>query len=510
MIRAALLRTLAAVGLIGFMTVVAAEESSLTKEQQLSKLSLEESRLQLEERRKGLESLAQELTASKSLFERGYITLQKYQQIQNRHQEARLSYDEAQTGFEQVKLDLLKTATHLVVLEARKYRTEDGKSMVDLVLQNASDIRDALMVDSSLTEDDLRTLLKVENIYVSLVNGAIVGEPYEIRIPSLEVGQRETLTFRLLSDVEAVHVNLKYLGLTEDEDRPIILRKGSQQELPSINSSQFSQEGVLNQSVSFGLTLQRLADEERNFGLAVVGLPQRIRYSFLNQNAKVSQVKFDQTISKVQVQLRLEIPEKLDPGLIGRTRTFYALVIQPSEYAQISALVERYRDDPVPPEEVAALACNYVRLELIPKGTGKLEVWVANQLQEIKVGDSLRIRVEFLNRGTVAVQNIKAVLDVPYEWESQVDPTLIKLLEVDGRTPVDIVARPPEGIAVGDYELRIQAQGAVGTEAVESLEKTITIQIGARSNIAGNTILIGLLVLLVIGIGIASIRISRR
>lgn len=508
MIRAALLRALVAIVLSGGATVAVAEGPSLTKEQQLNKLRLQESQLKLNERKAGLESLAEELAQSKELFDRGYLSLQKYRQIQNRHQEARLSYDEAQTDFEQAKLDLLNTATHLVVLEARKYRTEDGKSMVDLVLQNASDIRDALMVDPSLTEVDLRTLLKVENIYVSLVNGSIVGEPYEIRIPSLAVGQRETLTFRLLSDVEAVHVSLKYLDLTED--RPVILRKGSQQELPSINSSQFSQEGVLNQSVSFGLTLQRLADEERNFGLAVVGLPQRIRYSFLNQNAKVSQVKFDQTISKVQVQLRLEIPEKLDPGLIGRTRTFYALVTQPSEYARIHALIDRYGDAPVPPEEMAALACNYVRLELIPKGTGKLEVLVANRYQEIKVGDELRIRVEFLNRGTVAVQNIKAVLDVPYEWESQADPTLIKLLEVDGRTPVEIVAQPPEGIAVGDYELGIQAQGQVGTENVESLEKTITIRVGARSNIAGNTILIGLLVLLVIGIGVASIRISRR
>lgn len=508
MIRAALLRALVAIVLSGAATVAVAEGPSLTKEQQLNKLRLQESQLKLNERKAGLESLAEELAQSKELFDRGYLSLQKYRQIQNRHQEARLSYDEAQTDFEQAKLDLLNTATHLVVLEARKYRTEDGKSMVDLVLQNASDIRDALMVDPSLTEVDLRTLLKVENIYVSLINGSIVGEPYEIRIPSLAVGQRETLTFRLLSDVEAVHVSLKYLDLTED--RPVILRKGSQQELPSINSSQFSQEGVLNQSVSFGLTLQRLADEERNFGLAVVGLPQRIRYSFLNQNAKVSQVKFDQTISKVQVQLRLEIPEKLDPGLIGRTRTFYALVTQPSEYARIHALIDRYGDAPVPPEEMAALACNYVRLELIPKGTGKLEVLVANRYQEIKVGDELRIRVEFLNRGTVAVQNIKAVLDVPYEWESQADPTLIKLLEVDGRTPVEIVARPPEGIAVGDYELGIQAQGQVGTENVESLEKTITIRVGARSNIAGNTILIGLLVLLVIGIGVASIRISRR
>ena len=38
----------------------------------------------------------------------------------------------------------------------------------------------------------------------------------------------------------------------------------------------------------------------------------------------------------------------------------------------------------------------------------------------------------------------------------------------------------------------------------------ITIHVGARSNVAGNTILIGILVLLVVGIGLASIKISRR
>ena len=170
----------------------------------------------------------------------------------------------------------------------------------------------------------------------------------------------------------------------------------------------------------------------------------------------------------------------------------------------------KYGDDPVPEEDIKTLQSDYVKLELIPKGIGELEVLVSNRYQEIKVGEELQIRVEFLNRGTVAVQNIKAALDLPYEWEEEVKPLLIKILEPDERAPVDILARPAADIAVGDYELGIEAQGQVGTENIESLEKNITIRIGARSNIAGNTILIGILVLLVFGIGIASIKISRK
>ena len=485
-----------------------AVENTLTKEQQLSKLKHQESLLHLEERAASLETHREELIASKELFDQGFIALLKYKQTQNRFELAQLQYEQAEINLEQVKLDLLKTATHIAVIEARKYRTDDGKSMVDLVLANASDIRDALVVDPSLTEEELRSLLKVENIFVSLQNGPIVGEPYERRIPSLAVGEHDSLTFRLLSDEESVYVVLNYLDITDS--RSVILKKGSQQDLPSINSAQFSQEGELDQDVSFGLTLQRLGDEERNFALALLGLPQRIDYAFVNQGAKVNQVKFDQTISKVQLQLRLEIPEKLDPRFIGRTRTFFALVTHPSEYARINAIKVRYGDDPIPEEEIKTLQSDYVKLELIPKGIGKLEVLVSNRYQEIKVGEELQIRVEFLNRGTVAVQNIKAALDLPYEWEEEVKPLLIKILEPDERAPVDILARPAVDIAVGDYELGIEAQGQVGTENIESLEKNITIRIGARSNIAGNTILIGILVLLVFGIGIASIKISRR
>ena len=126
------------------------------------------------------------------------------------------------------------------------------------------------------------------------------------------------------------------------------------------------------------------------------------------------------------------------------------------------------------------------------------------------MGDELHSRVEFLNRGSVTVQNIKAALDLPYQWQEEVKPLLIKRLEPDERVPVDIIARPPADVAVGDYNLGIEAQGQVGNENVESLEKNLTIHVGASSNIAGNAILIGILVLLVVGIGVASIRISRR
>ncbi len=494
--------------LLGILSGAMVQAQTLTREQQLNKLRLRESRLQLEERRVRLQSHRRELTATKELFDQGFIALQKYKQTLHRFEQAHLNFEEAQIRLEQVKLDLLKNATHLVVDQARKYKTADGKNRVDLILGNESDTRDALLVDASLSEAEVRTLLKVENIYVSLRNGPIVGEPYESRIPSLGVGERKHLTFRLLRDVEAIYVGLHYLDI--HDSKPILLKKGSVQDLPRINSSQFSQEGALNETVSFGLTLQRLSDEERNFALVAVGLPKRIDYAFVNEGAKVNQVKFDETTSTVQLRLQLEIPEKLDERFIGRTRSFFALVTQPTQYAPINALQSQYGDEPIPESAIQTLQGNYVELELIPQGIGKLEVLVSNRYEEIKVAEVLQLRVEFLNRGTVAVQNIKAALDVPYEWQEEVEPALIKRLDPGARAPIHISAQPPEDIAVGDYEIGLEAQGQVGTENIESLEKNITVRVGARSNIAGNAMLVILLVVLVCAIGLASVKLSRQ
>ncbi len=484
------------------------DAQTLTREQQLSKLRLQESLLLLDERRTSLQSHEEELAAIRGLYEQGFIALQKYKQTLNRYEQARLNFEEAEINLEQVKLDLLRNATHIAVLEARKYRDQDNRNMVEVVLENASETRNALLVDDALDESELRTLLRVENIYVSLRNGPIVGEPYEVRIPTLEVGQRHSLHFRLLKDEEAVYVQLSYLDISDSI--PLLLQKGSQQELPSINSAQFAQEGALDQRVSFNLTLQWLSDEESNFALAALGLPRRIDYAFYNGNAKVSQIKFDGTNSRVQVRLQLELPEKLDPQFVDQTLTFYALISQPNAYGRINALRRQYDNAPIPQSQIDSLDCRYVKLELTPKGLGKLEILTANRYQEAELGQGLRVRVEILNRGTAAVQNIEPQVDVPYEWQEQVEPTLIKLLEPGQRASVDIAAQPPETATVGDYDLGIKARGQVGTEDVESNEKNITISMTAPSNVAANIFLVGLLVLMVVGIGFSSIRLSRR
>ena len=336
-----------------------ASDTALTREQQLRKLRLDERLLQLDLSKSHLRTQHQELATIRGLYKQGFVALQTYDQAENNYQDAVLQFESAEIKLEETKLDLLTNATHIAVVDARKYKADDGRSMVEVILENASDTRDALLVDTSLSEQELRSLLTVNNIYVSLRNGSIVAEPYEQHIPSLKVGERRALTYRLLRDENAVVVDMSYLDIESDQ-RPVILKKGSGQDLPNINSAQFSQVGDLESEVGFDLVLERLSEEERSFALAVVGLPRRIDYSFVSRGAKVSQVKFDESKSEDELALRLRIPENLDPQFIDRTRTFYAMVAEPTAYGPINALRAKYGDEEVPEAEIKSLEVAYV------------------------------------------------------------------------------------------------------------------------------------------------------
>jgi hypothetical protein len=200
---------------------------ALTRDQELSQLELRERYLLLSHRRTAADTLRHELEATRDLFARGYVTQLTYNRTHNSYEEARLRLEEGEIQLEQTKLALLKEATRITVREARKYRQANGHSFVDLYLENASDVDRALLVDPELQEEDMATLLRVEDVFVYLKNGPIVAEPYEVRIPVLELGDRQKLTFRLLRDEEAIVVSLSYLDVV-GETRSIILRKGGQ------------------------------------------------------------------------------------------------------------------------------------------------------------------------------------------------------------------------------------------------------------------------------------------
>ena len=76
------------------------------------------------------------------------------------------------------------------------------------------------------------------NIFLSLINlddRTIIGSPYEIRIPSLDLGSTVDADFGLLRDVESLTVSLKYGG--REDEKNIYLEKDASANIVDIVST---------------------------------------------------------------------------------------------------------------------------------------------------------------------------------------------------------------------------------------------------------------------------------
>jgi len=406
-------------------------------------------------------------------------------------------------------LALLKDATRIAVREARKYRQANGHSFVDLFLENASDVGQALLIDPTLRQEDLAAFLRVEDVFVSLTRGPIVAEPYEVRNAALELGQRQKVTFRLLRDEVAVVVSLSYLDVV-GETRSIILKKGGQLGLPVMNSGQFSQAGELRRTVRHDLVLDHLAEDESSFALKVIGLPPGIDHAVMAGGARVNRVSFDGFSSNATLSLELDIPASLDPRFIGLPRTFFATISTPGKVGYVRDLGIRFGERSIPEEDVRALNANYVSLQLTPRGAGELDFLVANRYQEIAAGSDFRLQVQFANRGTATVHNVETAIDLPYRWNSLVEPNLIESTEPAQRIPVLITAHPPEEVAAATHELGIVARGQVGNETIESRKKTITMSVQPASGWMAKLLLLAAVLTVIFIIGATAARMTRR
>ena len=94
----------------------------------------------------------------------------------------------------------------------------------------------------------------------------------------------------------------------------------------------------------------------------------------------------------------------------------------------------------------------------------------------------------------------------PDETETTVELAVFSVVAWDA----DMYSASPEDVDIGDYTTKIEAEGSSGVETIEAVEKTLTIRVAAESSVTGTVVLVGILIVLVIGIAIASIKISRR
>lgn len=385
-----------------------------------------------------------------------------------------------------------------------------GKREVTLELVNRSESEGMPSAEElkGITGSSLDATREIRNVYVSLKhNGVVVARPYETVIRRLQYNKKEELKFDLQKvDTDEVTVALSYLN--RQEEVKVYLQKISPEDVVTMSSIGFAQEGILGSSVEYDLTLQRLAEVERVFKLRVINLSDQFTYRFNDPQAgtRVTQVKFTHDQAERKLSLRIYLPEEMDMSLLDKPQSFYAAVL--SEEEALKHDTERLT---LSPEQLLQFKGGRVQLELIPKGMAEFELIAQNLYFPIKTDEVVETLVTLKNIGTRNLENIRLTMDLPSnKWNATIEPELVKKLDRQQETEIKILITPPEDVGVGASELKLKAECEVDNIKVEASPKNLTIQVSSRANIIGTGILIGTLILLVVGIAVLTIRLSRR
>jgi len=479
--------------LTAFVSVTYAQESQTTKILTLKKAQLSQ------------EEMKGDFDRALKLKEEGLISEEDFARKRTAYLQASVRYQEALISF-------MGSEARISVASAVKFQDKAGKKFVRVALRYSSKELKELAKLNIDAQDlfPLDFLEEIKDVYVSLRSeDKIISNPYELSIPSLALEEEKEVTFQLLKDVEDLDVNVFYSG--KNETTSVYLQKGLSANIVTINSAQFSQEADLESQATFDLSLEKFSGEANIFRLQIINLPRQITYEFVDPQtqARLSQIKFTEETTSMQLSLRLYLPKNADDQVVmDEPLKFSALALDSEQAIRLQEMLAE--DTFIDPDEIEDLNAGNVYLELIPRGVGKIEVQAVNLYHEIKVGETVDMEVRIVNSGTRLLNNIRVFSDLPLNWKAEVQPDLIASLEQNQEQIVNIKFIPPDDVSVGDYEPRIRTECIADNRRVESEDKIVRVHLGAKTNVLGITFLIALLIGLLVGIVVFGIKLTRR
>ena len=462
--------------------------------------------LDLKKTRAAYQIARQKSENDKALYENKAISEDEFNKSKNELMGAEVEYQK------QI-LRVMAQQSYIIVEKAVKYRNSGGQRRTKVVLRSTlegnREYLEQFREHFDVFTPEMRSG-QMYNIFVSLEtidDGIIIGSPYEIRIPRLELGESVVADFGLLRDVESLQVHLNYSG--KSDLKKIQLVQDVASDMVDISTSQFSQEVDLGSSASYDLSLERFSGRDDTYKLMLINLPQQINYDFIDveSSARLSQVKFSRIANVKRLSLKLYLPDRVDDEVvIDKPVSFYVLVLSPEQFGKYEDIVGKTISD----DEINNIPAGKLRLELIPRGVAKIEVQSPSLYYEITSGDSVSMNIIVRNAGTRRLDNIHISTDNPLEWSSRISPDLISSLAQGKEVRVSLVLLPPPDAGIGAREIKILTEAMADNQNVESEEKTIRIQVNARAQFLWTAVLILFLVGMVIGIVVFGIKVSRR
>jgi hypothetical protein len=459
------------------------------------------------------------LKRAKEAYETARAEYERYQDMFTRQlvasaelERVRSSYRDAEVNYQQSLLAVIFEQQYITVASAVKYYAADNSRHVKITIANTSGGSAEFQKLINVEDDLFRSLQPdvVNNIYVSVQNdqGAVIGKPYEAKIPLLKFGEPQSVDFVLLQDLDAVTISLIYSNGSQ-RSMKVFLQKDATVDRVEVQSEQFSQEVDLGESATFDLALELYSGTENAFTLEAVNLPQQINRSFKDPDSKarLSQLKFSESTRSKRASLTVTLPDLPNEQVVmGKSITFFAAAIPGNKLDRLEELRRR----PWTEEELRGLDVGFVRLELVPRGRGKILVRAPQLFQAIHDDEKARFRIELVNEGSNRLDNLEVKVDLPFNWTKQVEPSVIPKLEINEEKSMELTFTPPDDIAVGKYDIRVRTTGTSGGEPVVGEDKAINVEILASASVFGTLFIVILIVGLVAAVIVFGIRLSKR
>jgi len=421
-------------------------------------------------------------------------------------------FADAEVNYQQSLLAVLFEQQFVSVAKAVKYQGRDGSKHVRLTVANTSGETAEFQKLLNIEDKLFRSLQPdvVNNVYLSISNAdaAIISQPYEAKIAELRHGHPVMIDFTLLLDLDVVTVNMIY-GNGTTRSMKIFLQKDASVNRVAVQSQQFSQEIELGTSATFDLTLELFSGVSNTFSLEVLNLPPQIDRFFKDPagQARLSQFKFTESTNTRRAALEVSLPDRpTEEVAMDSPIPFYVVVIPRAQAQSLPALQTRVWTQ----GEVERLNVGFVKLELVPRGQGKLLVRAPQLFHSIRPDGSVRMSVELVNEGTRRLDNIEVKIDPPLNWTREADPAVVASLGIGEERRVQLTFTPPPDIAVGRYEIRLRISGMSDNRPVNAEDKSVTVEIAAGANILGTALVVLLILGLVGGIVVFGIRLSRK
>jgi hypothetical protein len=430
----------------------------------------------------------------------------------------------AQLNYQQAVLTLLSLQPRLSVKQAMKYQSRDGRKFVRLTVENLTptfDDSQFKLLNNFEGADPIPQSLRtrdVSDIFISLrasgetaagnesaPAGTTIGIPYEIHIPELKYGAMHTMEFQLLRDVNSVLVVSSYKG--QDRETMVQLQQAETENAVAMSSMQASQEADLGSEVTFNLKLERSSVDVRRFELKTLNLPHQISCSFIDpaSQAHLSQVNFPAGVTQQNLNLKLYLPERADEEVpMDKPLEFWALAMDDSQ-------TKRFQQEKIYADsEIEQSRAGRIHLVILPRGVGKIEVSAASLFSEIQTGELVETNITLRDTGTRRLDNIKINTESPLNWRVEIFPDIVPVLDINRESIVKLRIIPPPDATVGDYEVRIKAESYSYNRQVPSEDKIYRISVKSKPNVWGTAGLIGGLLIVIVGIVIFGVKLTRR